>query len=791
MAGLLPSAFTSSMIATCICVLALASDGAAAQSLQVLERPSTQLSQPANVEVAVALGDGSILLGGSFDLVQREFREGLARLDASGALDASSDPQCRDSRNIVAYTVSRCRIQAMLALPDGSVLVAGAFNTMGGLARGSLARLRPDGQFDPGWAASQLSPERIAELDQTPAGVVVGTQNGTERTHFRISPITGAIDASFAPLTGVHSWVVDMRGRSFVWRAEADRLVRLTAGESAVDSGWRSGLPAEFAISSLVYHAGVDRLFAAVSRVIPDGSGGSTTEHRVVRFDPQAAVGFEADWEIDFEDSGLGAREILNSVSGLLPGADARLYLSPGFGNAAARGIIAVDAATGAVMAGVAPGGGSTDRFRALHDAGSAGLLVASDNADAEGSISPGGSALARLRADLSLDTAFTSRVRNIGSARGALVAADGAVVVHGEFSRVDDQRISSIFRLRPDLTLDQQWVPFARAAGPGLPTPANSFWALAADDTGRVHLSRSTSGGIFPPGWELAQFQRFDRNSGQLDSGWSWFAYGTVFAAAFDSAGRLYTGHAGGLSGCSFNVGLLARVRVDAPCAIDSNWRPALSGFSVGSIVPDEERFVYALGTFAGIATDGAPVNNLARISTGARAQIDPSWLPQPTDASGKPASVGSIVLHGNVVYAGGSFARIAGQPWRGIARLSTANAELDTGWNAGDDQIAYALTVDGNGLLYSIDQPQPFGLRRRVVLRDTEGAGLPLAILDLQGPQPDARDVVALPQGGAIVVGRFAVVDGRVRTGLMAIGPARLDLFSDSFEAASAAQL
>jgi hypothetical protein len=762
--------------------LAFAIADAPAQTLQILDRPSTQLTLPGTVDATLVRPDGSILVGGRFDLAQREVRDGLAKLDASGELDPAFDLQCRETRILEPYGVPRCRVQALLALPDGGVLVGGAFTHLGGLARAGLARLLPNGAVDPAWAAMQIAPDRVVELDRTPSGIVVGMQTGNQSIHLRISTTTGAIDSAFPSMSSLRRWIVDRRARSFVWRVADPALVRLSVDEVSVDATWQSGLPAGFSIVDIAYHPGVDRLFAAVVRLIPDGQGGTTAESGVIRFDPQGPVGYETGWTLDFSGSDPGPE--VRWIRGLFAGDDPRLFLDVTIGAAGSGGLIAVDPISGRVLSGPRPAGGTPDRFRALAEAGDGRLLVAAFDPDASGSVSPGGSALARLRPDLSLDTSFTPRIRAVGSASSAVLAGDGAVVVQGSFTRADDQQIATILRLRPDLTLDTNWVPFATAGGAGLSSPAGGFWVHAIDGAGRVYLVRSVPGGIFPPGGDFAQFQRLDRATGRLDADWAWFGSGLVFSAAFDAEGRFYTGHAGGLSGCDFGAGLLARLRVEMPCTADPTWRPSLSGDIVSRVVPDAAGNVYVVGRFAATAADGSLLHGIARIPTSSPPLVDASWRPGPTDPDGKPAAVADIALHGGSIYVSGEFSRIAGEPWRGIARLSPSNAALDRAWNAGDQRYTSDLVVGEDEMVYSIDRESPFAAAARVVVRATTGNGQPSGATLLQGPQPDAESVVALPDGGAIIAGRFVLADGGVRTGLMAVGTRPRAFFSDGFE-------
>ncbi len=85
--------------------------------------------------------DGRILIGGDFGEVNRVSRNGLARLNSDGSLDASFDP---GNSGPIPATVLSIAVQ-----PDGKIVVAGAFETYRGLPRRKIVRLLPNGSVDP------------------------------------------------------------------------------------------------------------------------------------------------------------------------------------------------------------------------------------------------------------------------------------------------------------------------------------------------------------------------------------------------------------------------------------------------------------------------------------------------------------------------------------------------------------------------------------------------------------------------------------------------------------------
>jgi uncharacterized delta-60 repeat protein len=98
---------------------------------------------PNNTVYAIALqADGKVVIGGLFSSVSGAARGRLARLNASGTLDATFAPE-----------LSTGIVRAIVVQPDGRIVIGGSFSTVGGLPRLGLARLLPDGTADPEFIA--------------------------------------------------------------------------------------------------------------------------------------------------------------------------------------------------------------------------------------------------------------------------------------------------------------------------------------------------------------------------------------------------------------------------------------------------------------------------------------------------------------------------------------------------------------------------------------------------------------------------------------------------------------
>ena len=168
-------------------LLLLSSATAVSQTVDFSPNPDSQI-------VAIATqADGKILIGGSFNLVDRVNRRALARIDANGSLDASFNADVALSGNVTSIAVQ----------DDGKILIAGSFTTLGGsdgFIRNRIARLNTDGSVD-----TSFNPDANAAVSrvflQSDGKILINggftTIGGVPVGQFVRLNSDGAIDASF------------------------------------------------------------------------------------------------------------------------------------------------------------------------------------------------------------------------------------------------------------------------------------------------------------------------------------------------------------------------------------------------------------------------------------------------------------------------------------------------------------------------------------------------------------------------------------------------------------------
>lgn len=147
------------------------------------------------------VSDGAIFVGGNFTSFHGAVRTGIAKLDATGALDVNFHPELEGgppgSAGCGAH-ISAIAIQA-----DGKVVIGGVFWSVNGTRRGGIARLHADGTLDPSFNPSPFlrSQGEAVALQEDDRGVVSGylTRAGGGLDDLRRLSADGSVDLSFDP----------------------------------------------------------------------------------------------------------------------------------------------------------------------------------------------------------------------------------------------------------------------------------------------------------------------------------------------------------------------------------------------------------------------------------------------------------------------------------------------------------------------------------------------------------------------------------------------------------------
>jgi uncharacterized delta-60 repeat protein len=213
-------------------------------SLDVSFNPEGGTDGP--VYCAVLQPDGKVLLGGQFTLVGGVSRNGIARLNPNGGLDAG----------FATGTGANGAVYAILLQPDGKVLIAGGFTRIRGVTRNRFARLNADGSLDPGFNPGVGANNTVLALALQPDGKILLGGNftqvgGIDRVRIARINADGALDLGFTAGRGadgaVNAVVVQTDGRVIIGGqfttvngVRRPRIAQLLGGDRQSDSRFNS-----------------------------------------------------------------------------------------------------------------------------------------------------------------------------------------------------------------------------------------------------------------------------------------------------------------------------------------------------------------------------------------------------------------------------------------------------------------------------------------------------------------------------------------------------------------------
>ena len=154
-----------------------------------------------SIRAVLDLPDGRILVGGSFDSYSGQLFAGLVCLNQNGGVDSSFPSRIGLDQRLPNGSPS---ISALVRTPSGGAIVGGQFDTIGGQARASLARLLPDGSVDPQFNTTFKKGASIETVIAQPDGrLLVGGASFYPGDPSPISLIRlmpdGSLDLTFAP----------------------------------------------------------------------------------------------------------------------------------------------------------------------------------------------------------------------------------------------------------------------------------------------------------------------------------------------------------------------------------------------------------------------------------------------------------------------------------------------------------------------------------------------------------------------------------------------------------------
>lgn len=642
------------------------------------------------------LSDGRSYIAGAFTSVNGSRHTGIARVNADGVtLDSTfAAPEVDNAIHFVAVQ------------EDGKILIAGEFLRVGGILRPHLARLNPDGSFDPTFVRAIAESIYIEALTvQTDGRILVAgayryLNHGGARSFATRLNRDGSPDSTFLALgvdDSINAVLLQGDGRILVGGAfthsvdingmseNRAHLIRLN-NDGTVDTSFVAVAP-DFAVKTLA--------FQSDGKLLAGGAYDAkiaSPAYNLVRFNVDGSLDPTFTSRIDVGFNALAVQadgKILTASSFPIPGPGSAWY----------DGLVRLNS-DGSFDGTFPIIRTSTISQFALQANGQ--LLIAGDlysfiNGNFDRVLR---SSFARINPDGSLDNAFNFSIRSAGEVFALLPLPQGKMLLSGRFGFVRGQpTASSLIRLNADATVDPTF-------NPGGAGPSQRVLSAVAQPDGKIVIA-----------------------------GWFW-SYNGVEAQG------------------------IARLNTDG--TLDQSFHPSV-GFSGGNtlaLLPGGRIFIggaYVVGTMR--------FNSMAVMS--ADGKLDATFgMTKGGNFGVWPLT--SIVQPDGKIIIGGHMWSYDGVAVGGIVRLNpdgTLDPTFVTGLGFDGGVYALALQPDGKilagGFFFNFD-----GINRRGLARLNSDGTLDLTFVpsDLGFGLSSVSSLLAQEDGRVVVSGEFPSADGAV---------------------------
>lgn len=695
-------------------------------------------------------------------------------------------------------------VSALLRLPDGSLLVAGAFSHVGGVPRRNLARVLVDGTVDPGWTTG--CDGTIVDIAADPAGATYLIGSFTEcggvprRTAAKLLP-SGAVDSGWEAFSregqsgSPRDLDVDSSGAVFVVGSSLRLLgstqsvgaVKLLGSTGAADPAWPSILSSYDVVATDATAVYLSRFFGSVEKRDRLSGVLSWTSPFI---DRNFGMVVDSTGRVLVSGS-VSSAQPRNGVVRLLTSGALDTSWDTGLGTdvACGRPLISGSSAWVACVEGASIGAASRGRLLRLLDNGAVdpGLVSEGFNGgcgsglplERHGSGFAVGGCLMGWNADLRAGLALLgangeslptpdAELENSGEVYDMVAHADGSVTVGGSFTRSGARRLGGLLRINPAGGIDPQYTG-----------SVNGFVrSLEADGQGGLWV-----GGLYSRANGIARSNLVRLlGSGALAAGSNAQPDGMVIALGRQGADLI-------VGGQFANVGGQARsnlARLNSTGALDLTWNPGttqVNGTSQVHALAVDGSEVYVGGLFTSIG--GQTRRSLAKLD--AQGNVIPTWR---ADAEGStPSSISRVlalaVAPDRSLYIGGSFRRVAGQPRDFLARLNPDGTPA--AWSPAPNSIVNTIHLRADSVFVG-GQFSLIGDAGRARLAEIDtSTGVVSAFNPSVGGQFTAVNVIDGFGSGAILAGgSYVRIGAQDRSGLAALSVARPDaLFRNGFEA------
>lgn len=155
---------------------------------------------------------GGVLVGGQFTQLGLLSRSNIARFTAAGVYDTVFNANLVNGSNGA--------IQEIIVQPDGKILIAGGYQSIGGIARPGIARLNTDGTVDSSFVPTLSNYASVLDMDLASDGkvIITGSFNVSGRQNIVRLNSDGTLDTGF-------SCTLDYQGQAVAFETDGKILV--------------------------------------------------------------------------------------------------------------------------------------------------------------------------------------------------------------------------------------------------------------------------------------------------------------------------------------------------------------------------------------------------------------------------------------------------------------------------------------------------------------------------------------------------------------------------------------
>ena len=689
--------------------------------------------------------DGKILIGGTFNQVNGQPRQNLARLNADGTLAPTFNPGVGGQLD---------QVFGVTLEGDGQILVGGTFTSAAGVARTNLIRFNNTGPATDSlsrdgstltWLRGGTGPEVTrTTFEHTSDGIAwTALGNGTRVAggwQLRANPPAGGTLRARGFFAASHKnsssgYVETLLGApvfttqpvSRTNNAETTATFSLLAtGPEPLSFQWlKDGLP--LADGPAVTGATIDTLTLAgvlkaaegSYRLVVSNPSGSVTSlvATLTVIDPvitgwpvsrYAEPGQSVTFSVSAVGTALNYQWWKDGVALPLATAASLSFTNVQLSDAGAYRVVVTNP-----FANVTSAVATLTVNLATLDTNftpAANLSVSAVALQADGKTLLGGTfttlagstrlRLGRLNANGTLDTTFNPQPN--ATVYCLAVQPDGKVLVGGDFTTLAGTARTAIGRLNTNGTLDTGFTTTFLTPPPGQTLTARAQAILLQPDGKIVVGGRVAYNGGIATGF-ISRLNTNGTTDVKFDV--TFGVNGPVATLALQADGKIVVG---GLFSLLRNLPRNRLGRLNADGTLDTNFTANADNTVLTLAVQSDGRILVG-GSFNSVASQ--PRTNLARLN--ANGTLDPNFVAAATGTSS--ASVYSLALQADgKIVVGGLFNAVAGQPRANFARLN-ADGTLDAGANPGPNNYVYGLAIQTDAKIVAAGEFTQIGSQSR----------------------------------------------------------------------------